>query len=272
MSLVSVCVVDHDQAGLTRGPALKLQNRERGDMTHSGRALPTFKCTQCPLHKLEEWCVLDADDLAFVTAAKRDRLFEPGEVIFHQGDPCDGVYWIRTGLVGERRLDPDGEMALVRLGHSGKALGYQEFLTNKPYRNSSEALRPTTTCFLGRSAIRELMERNPALKERFFRRSLRDLEGTEESYVTALNRGVRSRLLYALLTLYERYGHFESGMGHVLEIPIARKDLVALVGTGPESISRTIRKLEKDRVARFDGRMVFFPDLDTVQAEINCTD
>ncbi|MEO9778241.1 MAG: Crp/Fnr family transcriptional regulator [Sedimentitalea sp.] len=218
---------------------------------------------------MDEWHDLDADELAFVTRVKRDHVFEPGEVIFHQGAPCDGMYWVRTGLTGERRLDPDGEMALVRLGYAGGALGYQELLTGKPYRNSAEALKRTATCYLSHAAIRELLDRNTKLRDRFLQRCVRDHEKTEKNLVAALNRGVRTRFLYALLKLYERYGQFVTGKGHILELPIARKDLAALVGTGPESISRTIRKLERDRIASFDGRTVFFPDLGAVQDEIH---
>lgn len=216
--------------------------------------------------------MLRSEELDFVTASKRDRLFEPGEVIFHQGEPCDGMYWIRDGLVGERRLDPDGEMALVRLSHTGKALGYQELLARKPYRNSAEALRPTRVCYLSRSVIRELLASNSKLGDNFLLRSFRDMETTEDHYVNVLNRGIRSRLLHALMSLYTHYGHFEIGKGHVLEIPIARKDLAALIGTGPETISRTIRKLEKERIARFEGRWVFFPNLAQVEAEIKSLD
>lgn len=237
-------------------------------MTRAGRAIPTLSCKDCPIHLQAEWCVLGSEELDFVTASKRDRLFEPGEVIFHQGDPCDGMYWIRDGLVGERRLDPDGEMALVRLSHTGKALGYQELLARKPYRNSAEALRATRVCYLSRSVIRDVLASNSRLADRFLLRSLRDMETTEDNYVTVLNRGIRSRLLHALLTLYNHYGHFESDAGHVLDIPLARKDLAALIGTGPETISRTIRKLEKERIARFEGRRVFFSSLAQVEAEI----
>ncbi|TNF18202.1 MAG: Crp/Fnr family transcriptional regulator [Rhodobacteraceae bacterium] len=240
-------------------------------MTRAGRPIPTLSCKQCPIHLEGEWCVLSDDELETVTAAKRDRLFEPGEVIFHQGDACDGMYWIRDGLVGERRLDPDGEMALVRLSHTGKALGYQELLARKPYRNSAEALKPTRVCYLSRAVIRDLLDGNSRLGDLFLLRSLRDMEMTEDDYVTALNRGIRSRLLHALLTLYKHYGHFEIDKGHVLEIPIARKDLAALIGTGPETISRTIRKLEKERIARFEGRQVVFSCIDTIQAEIRST-
>ncbi len=233
-------------------------------MTRSGRSLPPSSCTSCPRRQETEWCDLTADELKLVNTFKRDRLFEAGEVLYRQGDSCEGIFCIREGLVGERRLDPEGEMALVRLNHAGTTLGYQELLTKTAYRNSAEILQQSHICFLSRSVISEILARSPALGERFLRRSIRDLEQTEDSYIIAMTRNIRSRFLHALLVLYERYGRFEEGQGHVLEIPLARHDLASLVGTGPETISRTIRRLQEDQLVRFDGRMAYFPSLDAV--------
>lgn len=237
-------------------------------MTGSGRAMPKFKCKDCPIRNQPEWGALSAEELDFVTRSKRDQVFEPGEVIYHQGDPCEGMFWIRSGLVGERRIDPDCEMAMVRLSHTGSALGYQELLTRTPYRNSAEALKETRTCFVSAATLRTLLDSNAALNDGFLRRTVHDLEMTEDNYVTSLKRGVRTRMLEALLELYELYGRFDPEKGHVLEIPLTRKDLAALVGTGPEVLSRTIRKLEQDKVARFEGRTVVFADLPTLQSSV----
>ena len=237
-------------------------------MTRLGRSLPTSSCTSCPRREATEWCDLTAEELELVNAFKHDRLFEAGEVLYHQGDSCEGIFCIREGLVGERHLDPEGETALVRLNYAGTTLGYQEFLTKATYRNSAEILQQSHICFLGRSVVSQLLTKNPSLGERFLRRSIRDLGKMEHRYILAIKSDIRSRLLHALLALYERYGHFEEAGGHVLEIPIARHDLASLVGTGPETISRTIRKLHEDRLVRFDGRMAYFPSLDAVYEEI----
>lgn len=203
-----------------------------------------------------------------MNSSKRDRLFGPGEVLYHQGDACEGIFCIRDGLVGERRIDADGQSALVRLNHAGTTLGYQELLTKTAYRNSAEVLQECHVCFLSRSVVSELLAKNLSLGERFLRRSIRDMRQTEDSYIVAMNASIRSRLLHALLVLYEHYGKFEGSRGHVLEIPISRHDLAALIGTGPETISRTIRKLQEDRLAEFDGRTAYFPNLDAVYDEI----
>lgn len=72
------------------------------------------------------WRDLSGKDFSSLNRFKRDRLLEPGEILYHQGDPCEGIYCIREGLVGERRLDANGNSILVRLSHLGTTIGYQE--------------------------------------------------------------------------------------------------------------------------------------------------
>ena len=70
------------------------------------------------------------------------------------------------------------------------------------------------------------------------------------------------------MTMYERSGSYDPDVGHCFEIPIARQDIAALVGTTPETISRTIRRLEKARIVSFKGNNVVIPDLEVVFREI----
>ena len=53
-----------------------------------------------------------------------------------------------------------------------------------------------------------------------------------------------------------------------LELPLSRRDLAAMVGARPESISRAIRRLEDDGIAEFSGRMVTIPEVGRLHEEI----
>jgi CRP-like cAMP-binding protein len=221
-------------------------------------------CVTCPRRALTEWSELDPADLQIVDRHKRDRILQPGQVLYHQGDPCEGIYCIKDGLVGERRVDADGHSTLVRLCHPGTTVGYQELLSKSAYHNSAESLQESHVCFIGKSVVRQLLQGSPKLGERFLHRSLGDALDLQNALVVARTTKVKTRLLHVLMVFYERSGRYEPTSGHVFEIPIARQDLAALVGTAPATISRTIRKLEQDNIVHFQGNMATIPDLDVV--------
>lgn len=225
-------------------------------------------CVTCPRRAITEWRDLDAQHLELVDRHKHDRIMEPGQILFHQGDPCDGIYCIKDGLVGERRIDAEGRSFLIRLSRPGTTVGYQELLSKTVHRNSAEILQPSHICFIGKSVVRQLLETAPSVGERFLQRSLSDSQDMENALVEAKTIGVRARFLHVLMTFYEHTGSQHPEHGHIIQIPVTRRDLAELVGTAPETISRTIRKIQDDGLVDFKGQQAIISDLDAVFDEI----
>lgn len=234
----------------------------------TGKKLNMLNCRHCPKRQNTEWCALTDHELTEFDHAMNSRIYYPGEVLYHQGDEPQGLFCIRDGLIGERRVDADGNSFLVRLSYSATTPGYREFLTKTSYKNTAEILQESRICYINKAAVSSVLKSNPSLSQQFLNRSLMDLQKTEDNYVVAMNASVRDRLLHLLLVLYERYGSFTEDGGYVIEIPIARNDLASLIGTGPETISRTIRKLQREKLVKFDGRKVYFDDLEAVYDEV----
>jgi len=225
-------------------------------------------CITCPRRELTEWRDLEIPELELVDRHKRDKILLPGELLYNQGDPCEGIYCVKDGLIGERNVDIDGRSSLVRLNHPGTTVGYQEFLSRTDYRHSAEVLQECHVCFIGKSVVRQLLAKSPALGERFLHRSLEDAQQLEESLVRVRTTSVKARFLHTLMVMYERFGSYGPTTGHTFELPVSRKDLGALIGIVPETISRTIRSLEQEALVHFDGNRVFIPDLEVVFDEI----
>ncbi len=188
--------------------------------------------------------------------------------MFCQGDDGTGLYCIQTGLIGLRRLDRDGNSTLIRLVHPGETIGYRSFLQNSPHRNSAEILMPSMLCFIGGSAIRAMMERCPALARSFLDHGLRDLSETESRYMESVTWKARTRLLHVLSLLCDRFGTETQGGDYLLKLPISRQDLAGLIGTTPETMSRTIQRIECDGLAQFDGRTVRISNLGAFRRQL----
>ena len=56
--------------------------------------------------------------------AGHPRDYRSGEVVFHQGDPCDSLYLLRAGRAAVRSATPDGDE--VTLGHIAAPEEYGE--------------------------------------------------------------------------------------------------------------------------------------------------
>ena len=54
----------------------------------------------------------------------------------------------------------------------------------------------------------------------------------------------------------------------VLDLPLTWRNILALIGVRPESMSRVFRKLDEEGWARYSGRTVYVRDFDGLMCEI----
>ena len=225
-------------------------------------------CFTCPNREHTEWCTLGDDELQRIVDANKIREFLPGEALFHQGDPCHGVYCIHSGMVGIRKVDIDGNSVLLGLAHAGDTLGYRALLTGNEHKIGAEILKKGAVCFIHKGTVHGLIERNPALGHRFLGRAIKDLEEAEDKFLESVTLSVRARFAHLLLVLKDRYAKTAEGDKElVLELPLSRQDMAEMIGIRPETLSRTIRQFEEDGIAEFSGRTVRVPEISSLLDE-----
>ena len=224
----------------------------------------TNSCSDCATRETTEWRVLGDSELESIDRCKRLIHCEPGETLFSQGDPGNGVYCIKSGLIGLRRVDVNGNSVLIRLSSAGSTVGYRTFLTREAHVNSAEALTASVLCYIPRPRIEQLLKQNPLLGERFLQHFCDDAAETENDYVRSLTMGMKSRFLHLILIFYERFGYQDDEGNSVVELPVKRGELAELVGVRPESISRLIDQLQNDEIMHFNDRRVHFSDVEEV--------
>jgi len=203
---------------------------------------------------------------------RRLRVYAPGDVLYEQGVDSHGVYCVQSGLVGIRRLDECGNSALLRLVNPGEVIGYRSFLKNASHENSAEILMHSRICLIGRATVSDLLAKNPELGLRFLDHSLTDLNYAEDRYMGSVVWKTKTRLLHMLLVLNRRYGTVTDNGGYRIELPVSRQDLADLIGTVPETMSRTIHRIESEGLANFDGRIVQISNIDAICKEVQVPD
>ncbi len=219
-------------------------------------------CFDCQYRERSQWSVLGTDEMERLDRAKTCRRFDPGEIVFHEGDPCNSVFCVMDGLVAIRKTDAEGNSVLLaRMATAGDTLGYRPFLAQEVHRGTAEVLKTSTICTIDGKAVRELLLHNPSLGLQFLEQAAKDLGEAEEHYFQTVTLSVRARFAHLLLVLKEQYGKTAADGGLAIELPLSRGDLAAMIGARPESMSRTIRKMEEDGIARFVGRTVHVPKI-----------
>ena len=56
-------------------------------------------CFACQTRERSEWCTLVPDEVRQLNAAKTRNTYQTGQTVFHQHNPCLGIYCIIEGTV-----------------------------------------------------------------------------------------------------------------------------------------------------------------------------
>ena len=90
------------------------------------------------------------------------RSFEPGDVIFREGDPGDAAYLILSGLVKITRQHKKIRMVLNQLG-ADQIFGEMAIITGEPRTATATALEPTEVFVITEEKLNENLSRHLAI-------------------------------------------------------------------------------------------------------------
>lgn len=187
-----------------------------------------------------EWDALTPDEIDLFNRNVVCRKYKAGRVIFLQGDPCKGLYFVEDGLVAVRKVDEEGKSAIVRLAYQGDTLGYRPLLAKENHRASAEVIKDARICFVDAPTMRRFLISNPKLGIRFLEHTAQILGEAEERLFQVAALSVRTRIIHLLILLGDHYGTTTSDGALFVELPMTRRDLANMIGAQPESVARSI--------------------------------
>jgi len=108
------------------------------------------------------------DDTGLQVRGTYERLLEPGQAVFDQGDPGDHLYVIRAGEVELVREGGSGHRTVARLG-PGDFFGELSVVTGQPYSTRAVAVTATRVLELDRETLEAMCVAQPEIAIRMIR-------------------------------------------------------------------------------------------------------
>ncbi len=110
-----------------------------------------------PFDNVELFRGLDADELREIIHACERRVFQPGEVLFSEGEPAESMFLVEAGELEVRsRGDADDEVVLAVLG-AGNVVGEMSILDGISLRSATvKAIAEVAAFELTRDVFTEL--------------------------------------------------------------------------------------------------------------------
>src|SRR5574341_1552620 len=203
---------------------------------------PDIRCEVCG-HRAESiFCSLAGSHLEQLDREKMVHKYEKGEVVFYEGTPASTVHCIYSGRVKLYKSGPKGEDQVIRLLGPGEIFGYRALLAEEPFAATAEAVETTVICAITKQTLFDLLKHSQDLTMRLLAKLASELKTSEEQMLAMAQETVRQRTAKLLLFLGEGNKH-KYKAGSPLNVPLMRNEMAQMVGTTPETFSRTLRQL-----------------------------
>ena len=179
-----------------------------------------------------------------------------GQHLYHQGDPVSGGFSTAGGMVALERVDENGVLVILKILQPGAFFPCSNLLGDVPHETSARALTDVSGSFVPIGRLTAALREDPSVGMTLLRLSSAEIRENEETIFRLYSSDLPDRVLAALMTLADETGDKDANGDVTLTLPISWRDMAAMVGTGPEVISRLLRRLANAGRLSFHGRRV----------------
>ncbi len=128
------------------------------------------------LQGIDLFADVTTEQLSFLAAIAEEMTFDPGRVIYNEGDAPDGLYAVISGAV---RMKRNGE-GIDTIGGNG-AFGVWALFDDEPRLTTAEAKEESQVLFVSREAFYDLLSDNVDIVEGLFKQLVQRLRRLAQS-------------------------------------------------------------------------------------------
>lgn len=211
---------------------------------------------------------LSERELAFLLEHVVSRKYSPGETVFHEGEPCAGLFVVESGRIRIYKSSSEGREQVLSIEGRGGSVAELPVFDGGNYPASAVAIEESGLLFVSKQDIHGLCLAHPEVALKFLRvvgARLRRLVGIIEelSFTT-----VRHRLNAYLVRLALKEGR-KVPQGVEVMLPANNQEVAAQIGTVRELVSRNLSRLQAEGFVSIDGRSLVIRDMKALESDLS---
>lgn len=210
---------------------------------------------------------LSPNELQMLAARTVRKLFAAGELLFSEGEPCNGLHIIARGKVRIFKTSVNGREQVLAVNNAGDPVAELPVFDGGAYPASASAIEDAEIAFISRRDFHAYCLEHPEVALKVLAQvgaRLRRLVGIIEelSFTT-----IRQRLIAALVKLAQSEGK-KTDRGIEFLLPATHQELASQLGTVRELISRNLMRLQAEGLLDVDARHIVVRDLKGLTAQL----
>lgn len=225
----------------------------------------TVSCSDCSLgelcipHGLAQQDIDKLDD-----SVSHTKLLHAGDNLYHQDTPFKSLYALKSGSVKIISKNEEGGDDIMGVYLPGEIIGFDGVATDQ-YQCSIHALETSNICEID---LDSLQKNIPNIFKQLLKHASKSINQSNNTN-TVSKASAERRIVSLLLDLSDRYrlrGYFYTEFNLFL----SRSEIGSLLNLSPETVSRGIRKLERDKLISLqNNRRIKINNLDGLRSLIS---
>ena len=213
---------------------------------------------------------LSPHELQLLATRTVRRHFTAGELLFSEGDACNGLFIIVNGRVRIFKTSVNGREQVLAINGQGESVAELPVFDGGPYPASAIAVEDAEIAFVSRRDFHAYCLEHPEVALKVLSvvgARLRRLVGIIEelSFTT-----IRQRLIAVLVKLAQTEGQ-QTERGIEFQLPASHQELANQLGTVRELVSRNLMRLHAEGVLDVDARQIVVKDMKALTGLLETT-
>jgi CRP/FNR family transcriptional regulator len=210
---------------------------------------------------------LSPNEQQLLAARTVRKLYAAGELLFSEGEPCNGLHIIARGKVRIFKTSMSGREQVLALNGPGDTVAELPVFDGGPYPASALAAEDSEIAFISRRDFHAYCLEHPEVALKVLAQvgaRLRRLVGIIEelSFTT-----IRQRLIATLVKMAQNSG-VKTERGVEFQLPSTHQELASQLGTVRELISRNLMRLQAEGLLDVDARHIIVKDMKGLTAQL----
>jgi len=201
--------------------------------------------------------VSQTDGLRELKNAIRDLKMRPlkkGQVIYSEGDLCNGLFLVMSGKIKTFKQSADSRELITGFYSADEYLGINSSLAAEPYIDTAVATEPSSLVLIPGVILGQLINKYSEVGRSFIKLLSNEVREKEEQLIQLAYSSVRKKLADVILRLQHQQ---PPGIHH---LKISREDLASVAGMATETVSRTLTDFTSEGLITKDGPVITILD------------
>ena len=228
---------------------------------------------------------LSDSDIEKISRFSYFRKYRKGEILFFDSEPYRGFFCVLEGVVKLYKISPEGREHIVHLVYPGNIFAEVPLFDNYNDVRKNEIVYPINAMAIDEHnevllipsiPFMEILENSKDVSMKMLANFSRRLKLMNKHIVSVTLQDVKKRLAQYILSEYEEkksaisgripsHIHLKSKSKDYIELSISKYDLASLLGTILETLSRTFKKLQEEKIIEVEGKRIYILDPDKLK-------